>query len=153
MSQTDPIADMLTRIRNAARIRKKEVTIPSSRLKVELAKILKEEGYIRNFKVVDDNKQGILNIALKYTDDNQSVISGLRRISRPGCRLFCTRDSVPKVLDGLGIAIVSTSGGSDGDDPRQPGRVRVLKRKARVAPPPGDRGQAGGPEAGFQPGG
>src|SRR4030066_1094130 len=111
MSQTDPIADMLTRIRNAARIRKKEVTIPSSRLKVGLAKILKEEGYIRNFKVVDDNKQGILNIALKYTDDNQSVISGLRRISRPGCRLFCTRDSVPKVLDGLGIAIVSTSRG------------------------------------------
>jgi len=111
MSQTDPIADLLTRIRNAARIRKKEVTIPSSRLKVELTKILKEEGYIRNFKVVDDNKQGILNIALKYTDDNQSVISGLRRISRPGCRLFCTRDSVPKVLDGLGIAIVSTSRG------------------------------------------
>jgi small subunit ribosomal protein S8 len=111
MSQTDPIADLLTRIRNAARIRKKEVTIPSSKLKVELAKILKEEGYIRNFKVVDDNKQGMLNISLKYTDDNQSVISGLRRISRPGCRLFCTRDSVPKVLDGLGIAIVSTSKG------------------------------------------
>jgi small subunit ribosomal protein S8 len=78
---------------------------------VELAKILKEEGYIRNFKVVDDNKQGILNIALKYTDDNQSVISGLRRVSRPGCRLFCTRDSIPKVLDGLGIAIISTSKG------------------------------------------
>jgi small subunit ribosomal protein S8 len=111
MSQTDPIADLLTRIRNAARIRKKEVTIPSSKLKVELAKILKEEGYIRNFKVVDDNKQGMLNISLKYTDDNQSVIAGLRRISRPGCRLFCTRDSVPKVLDGLGIAIVSTSKG------------------------------------------
>src|SRR4030042_871449 len=111
MSQTDPIADMVTRIRNAARIRKKEVTIPSSRLKVELVKILKEEGYIRNFKVVDDNKQGILNIALKYADDNQSVISGLRRVSRPGCRLFCTRDSIPKVLDGLGIAIISTSKG------------------------------------------
>ena len=111
MSQTDPIADLLTRIRNAARIRKREVTIPSSKLKVEVAKILKEEGYIRNFKVVDDNKQGILNIALKYTDDNQSVISGLRRVSRPGCRLFCTRDSIPKVLDGLGIAIISTSKG------------------------------------------
>jgi small subunit ribosomal protein S8 len=111
MSQTDPIADLLTRIRNAARIRKKEVAIPSSKLKVELAKILKEEGYIRNFKVVDDNKQGILNIVLKYTDDNQSVISGLRRISRPGCRLYCTRDSIPKVLDGLGIAVVSTSKG------------------------------------------
>ena len=111
MSQTDPIADLLTRIRNAARIRKREVTIPSSKLKVELVKILKEEGYIRNFKVVDDNKQGILNIALKYTDDNQSVISGLRRVSRPGCRLFCTRDSIPKVLDGLGIAVISTSKG------------------------------------------
>jgi small subunit ribosomal protein S8 len=111
MSQTDPIADLLTRIRNAARIRKREVTVPSSKLKLELAKILKEEGYIRNFKVVDDHKQGILNIALKYTDDNQSVISGLRRISRPGCRLFCTRDSIPKVLDGLGIAIISTSKG------------------------------------------
>jgi small subunit ribosomal protein S8 len=111
MSQTDPIADLLTRIRNAALIRKREVAIPSSKLKVELAKILKEEGYIRNFKVVDDNKQGVLNIALKYTDDNQSVISGLRRVSRPGCRLFCTRDSIPKVLDGLGIAIISTSKG------------------------------------------
>jgi small subunit ribosomal protein S8 len=111
MSQTDPIADLLTRIRNAARIRKREVSIPSSKLKVEIAKILKEEGYIRNFKAIDDNKQGILNIALKYTDDNQSVISGLRRISRPGCRLYCTRDSIPKVLDGLGVAIISTSRG------------------------------------------
>ncbi len=111
MSQTDPIADMLTRIRNAARVRKREVVIPSSKLKVEIAKILKEEGYIRNFKVIDDNKQGILNIALKYTDDNLSVISGLRRISRPGCRLYCTRDSIPKVLDGLGIAVISTSRG------------------------------------------
>jgi small subunit ribosomal protein S8 len=111
MSQTDPIADMLTRVRNAARVKKKEVVIPSSRLKVEIAKILKEEGYIRNFKAIDDNKQGILSIALKYTDDGQSVISGLRRISRPGCRLFCTRESIPKVLDGLGVAIVSTSKG------------------------------------------
>ncbi len=111
MSQTDPIADMLTRVRNAARVKKKDVTIPASKLKVEIAKILKEEGYIRNFKAIDDNKQGILSIALKNTDDGQSVISGLRRISRPGCRLFCTRESVPKVLDGLGIAIVSTSKG------------------------------------------
>jgi small subunit ribosomal protein S8 len=111
MSQTDPIADMLTRVRNAARVKKKEVVIPSSKLKVEIAKLLKEEGYIRNFKAIDDNKQGVLNIALKYTDDGQSVISGLRRVSRPGCRLFCTRDSVPKVLNGLGIAIVSTSKG------------------------------------------
>ncbi|MEW5902280.1 MAG: 30S ribosomal protein S8 [Acidobacteriota bacterium] len=111
MSQTDPIADLLTRIRNAARIKKREVAVPSSKLKVEIAKILREEGYIRNFKVIDDKKQGTLNISLKYTDDNQSIISGLRRVSRPGCRLFCTRDSVPKVLDGLGIAIISTSKG------------------------------------------
>lgn len=111
MSQTDPIADMLTSLRNAIRVKKRDVTVPSSRLKVEIAKILKEEGYIRNFKVIDDNKQGLLNIALKYTEDGQSVISGLRRVSRPGCRLFCTRDSIPKVLDGLGIAILSTSKG------------------------------------------
>lgn len=111
MSQTDPIADMLTRIRNAATVKKREVACPSSKLKVEIAKILKEEGYIRNFKVIDDDKQGILNISLKYTEDNLSVISGLRRISRPGCRLFCTKEAVPRVLDGLGIAIVSTSKG------------------------------------------
>ncbi len=111
MSQTDPIADMLTRIRNAMTVKKREVAIPSSKLKVEVAKILKEEGYIRNFKVVDDNKQGILNIALKYAEDGESVISGLRRVSRPGCRLFCTKDSIPRVLDGLGIAIISTSKG------------------------------------------
>ena len=111
MSLTDPISDMLTRIRNAIRVKKKEVSIPSSRIKVEIAKVLKEEGYIQNFRFVDDNKQGILNIALKYTDDNKSVISGLRRVSKPGCRIYCKRESVPKVLYGLGIVIVSTSGG------------------------------------------
>lgn len=111
MSVTDPIGDMLTRVRNASLIRKKDVGMPSSKLKVEIAKILKEEGYIKNFKVVDDNKQGILNITLKYTDANQSVITGVRRVSKPGCRIYCTGGSVPKVLDGLGIAIVSTSKG------------------------------------------
>lgn len=111
MSLTDPIADMLTRIRNAVRAKKKEVNLPSSRLKVEIARILKEEGYIRNYKVIEDNKQGILNIVLKYTDDNRSVISGLRRVSKPGCRVYCTRDSVPRVLDGLGVVIISTSRG------------------------------------------
>jgi small subunit ribosomal protein S8 len=111
MSQTDPIADMLTRIRNAALIKRREVMIPSSKLKVEIARILKEEGYIRNFKVIDDNKQGILSISLKYSDDNTSVISGIRRISRPGRRLYCTRESIPKVLDGLGTAVISTSKG------------------------------------------
>lgn len=111
MSSVDPIADMLTRIRNAAKAKKKEVNIPSSRMKVELAKLLKEEGFIRNFKVIDDNKQGILNIALKYTEDNLSVISGLRRVSKPGCRIFCSKDSVPKILDGLGVVIISSSKG------------------------------------------
>ena len=111
MSLTDPIADMLTRIRNAILVKKSEVRLPSSRMKVEIAKILKEEGYIRNFKVVDDNKQGMLDISLKYNPESQSVITGLKRISKPGCRIFCKSDSIPKVLDGLGIVIVSTSGG------------------------------------------
>ncbi len=111
MTLTDPIADMLTRIRNAAMGRKKDVRIPSSRMKVEIAKILKEEGYIRNFKVVDDNLQGSLSVMLKYTEDNQSVITGLKKVSKPGCRIYCKADSIPKVLDGLGIVIVSTSTG------------------------------------------
>jgi small subunit ribosomal protein S8 len=111
MSQTDPIADMLTRIRNAVRARKKEVSLPSSGIKVEIAKILREEGFIRNYKVIEDKKQGILSIALKYAEDDQNVITGIRRISSPGCRIYCTKDSVPKVLDGLGLAIVSTSKG------------------------------------------
>jgi small subunit ribosomal protein S8 len=107
----DPIADLLTRIRNAAKSKKREVNIPSSRTKIEIVKILKEEGYVRNFKVLDDGKQGLINVTLKYGEDNASVISGLRRISKPGCRIFCTKDSVPKVLDGLGLVIVSTSKG------------------------------------------
>jgi small subunit ribosomal protein S8 len=111
MSITDPIADMLTRMRNAALIKRKDVSMPSSRLKVEIAKILKDEGYIKNFKVIDDDKQGILNITLKYTEANQSVITGMRRVSKPGCRIYCTQDSLPKVLDGLGIAVISTSKG------------------------------------------
>ena len=111
MSLTDPIADMLTRIRNAYIVKKRDVNIPSSRMKVEIAKILKEEGYIKNFKVIDDNKQGILNITLKYNEKSESVISGLRRVSRPGCRIYCNKESIPKVLDGLGIVILSTSDG------------------------------------------
>jgi small subunit ribosomal protein S8 len=111
MTLTDPIADMLTRIRNAIVVKKKEVSMPSSRMKVEIAKVLKEEGYIKNFKVIDDNKQGVLNLILKYKEDNENVISGLRRVSRPGCRIYCKRDSIPKVLGGLGIAIISTSKG------------------------------------------
>ncbi|NQT79879.1 MAG: 30S ribosomal protein S8 [Candidatus Aminicenantes bacterium] len=111
MTLTDPIADMLTRIRNAVRVRKKDVNIPSSRMKVEIAKILKNEGYIRNFKVIEKNKQSILNLTLKYTEKNESVISGLGRASRPGCRVYCKEDSIPKTLGGLGIVILSTSKG------------------------------------------
>ncbi len=107
----DSIADLLTRIRNAVRTKKREVNVPSSRMMVEVVKILKEEGYIRNFKVIDDAKQGVLNITLKYGEDGKSVISGLRRVSTPGCRIYCTKNSVPKVLDGLGLLIVSTSKG------------------------------------------
>ena len=114
MSHTDPIADMLTRLRNAARARKREVAMPSSRMKIEIAKILKDEGYIRNFKVLDDAKQGVLTLMLKYGEDNASVITGLRRISTPGCRVYCTNDSIPQVLGGIGLAVISTSRGIAG---------------------------------------
>lgn len=111
MTMTDPIADMLTRIRNAAMAKKKEVRIPSSRMKIEIAKILKDEGYIKSFRVMEGNIQGVLNILLRYTDDGESVISGLSRVSKPGCRIYCKAESVPKALDGLGIVILSTSKG------------------------------------------
>jgi small subunit ribosomal protein S8 len=102
---------MLARMRNASLIKRKDVSLPSSKVKIEIAKILKEEGFIKNYKVIEDDKQGILNISLKYTDANQSVITGTRRVSKPGCRIYCTRDAVPKVLDGLGVAVISTSRG------------------------------------------
>jgi small subunit ribosomal protein S8 len=111
MTLTDPIADLLTRIRNSIMVKQKELSIPSSRVKVEIAKVLKEEGYITNFKVIDDNKQGVLKIILKYTKDNESVITGLKRVSKPGCRIYCRKDSIPKVLAGLGIVVISTSKG------------------------------------------
>ena len=107
----DTLSDLLTRIRNGAKSKKREVNMPSSRLGVEVVKILKDEGYVKNYKVIDDKKQGILSVTLKYTEENRSVISGLKRVSTPGCRVYCTRDSVPKVLDGLGLVIVSTSRG------------------------------------------
>lgn len=107
----DSLSDLLTRIRNGVKAKKREVNIPSSRLGIEVVKILKEEGYVKNYKVIDDKKQGILNVTLKYAEDNRSVISGLKRISKPGCRIYCTKDSVPKVLDGLGLVVVSTSRG------------------------------------------
>jgi small subunit ribosomal protein S8 len=107
----DSLSDLLTRIRNGAKSKKREVSAPSFRLGVEVVKILKEEGYIKSYKVIDDKKQGVLNVTLKYAEDNRNAISGLKRISTPGCRVYCTRDSVPKALDGLGLVIVSTSRG------------------------------------------
>jgi len=111
MSLTDPVADMLTRLRNALQAKKKDVNIPSSRMKVEIAKILKDEGYIKNFRITEDSKQGRLNLTLKYTNENESVITEIRRTSRPGCRIYCNKDSIPKILGGMGIVILSTSEG------------------------------------------
>lgn len=111
MVMTDPIADMLTRIRNANSVKHESVDIPSSKLKVEIARILKDEGFIREYKVIEDGKQGILRIYLKYTPQKDQVIQGLKRISKPGLRVYANKDEVPRVLGGLGIAILSTSKG------------------------------------------
>jgi small subunit ribosomal protein S8 len=107
---TDPIADMLTRIRNAAHIKADKVDIPISKIKLEIAKILKEEGFIRAYKILKDRKQGILRIIPKYID-NDSVLAGLRRISKPGRRVYVAKDEIPKVMGGLGVAILTTSRG------------------------------------------
>jgi small subunit ribosomal protein S8 len=111
MSVTDPIADYLTRLRNANTALHEKVEVPSSRLKLEITKILKEEGFIKSYKVVEDNKQGILRINLKYGPDNERVISGLKRTSKPGLRVYVGKDEIPTVLGGLGMAILSTSQG------------------------------------------
>jgi len=108
---TDPIADMLTRIRNANTMRYKEVEIPSSKIKVEIARILKEEGYINDYKIKKNNIQDIIVLNLKYGENKERVITGLKRISKPGLRVYANAFEVPKVLNGLGIAIVSTSKG------------------------------------------
>lgn len=108
---TDPIADMLTRIRNGNNARHKSVELPSSKIKKEIANILLNEGYIKSFDVVDDDKQGIIKIDLKYAESGERVISGLKRISKPGLRVYVKCEDVPKVLGGLGIAIISTSKG------------------------------------------
>ena len=108
---TDPIADMLTRIRNGNKANHKKITVPSSNEKKAIAQILLDEGFITGFNVEEDNKQGILTIDLKYTENGERVISGLRRISKPGLRVYVKAHEVPKVLDGLGTAIISTSKG------------------------------------------
>ena len=111
MSMTDPIADMLTRIRNGAMAKKETVDIPSSNVKVEIAKVLKDEGYIGAYKVTKDGKQGILTVTLKYDENKKSVVEGIKRVSKPGSRIYVNNDSVPKVINGYGIAILSTSKG------------------------------------------
>lgn len=111
MQTTDPIADMLTRIRNASSAKHDSVDIPSSKMKVAIAEILNDEGYIKGYQIIDDNKQGIIRITLKYGARKEKVITGLKRISKPGLRVYAGKDELPRVYKGLGIAIISTSVG------------------------------------------
>jgi small subunit ribosomal protein S8 len=111
MVMSDPIADMLTRIRNANTVRHETVEIPASTIKKEIAEILKKEGFIRDAEYIEDNKQGIIRVFLKYGPNNERVISGLKRISKPGLRVYTKSTEIPRVLGGLGIAIISTSKG------------------------------------------
>jgi small subunit ribosomal protein S8 len=111
LSMTDPLADMLTRIRNASTARHEKVDIPASKLKLELARILKEEGYIKNYKLSKDDKQGTIRVFLKYEENKRPVIEGIRRVSKPGRRVYAGNEEIPRMLGGLGISIVSTSRG------------------------------------------
>ena len=111
MTMTDPIADMLTRIRNANTVKHETVDVPASNIKKEIARILLEEGFVRGYDVIEDGKQGIIRIQLKYGQMSERVITGLKRISKPGMRVYAAKDEVPKVLNGLGISIISTSKG------------------------------------------
>ncbi len=111
MVMTDPVADFLTRIRNGNMVMHQTVEVPGSKMKVGLAKILKEEGYIKDFEYIEDGKQGIIRLYLKYGPNKEKVITGLKRISKPGLRVYVQKDEMPKVLGGLGTAIISTSKG------------------------------------------
>lgn len=111
MVMTDPIADLLTRIRNANMVRHEKLEVPASNIKKDIAEILKREGFVRDVEYIEDNKQGIIRIFLKYGGNNERVITGLKRISKPGLRVYAKANEVPKVLNGLGIALVSTSQG------------------------------------------
>jgi len=111
MNMTDPIADMITRIRNGVRARLPKVDVPASKLKGEIARILKHEGYIANFKLIEDRHQGTLRVYLKYGPGWERVITDLQRVSRPGCRIYCGKGDIPRVYGGLGINILSTSQG------------------------------------------
>jgi len=109
--KSDPVADLLTRIRNASRAEHEKVDIPSSRLKIRICEILKDEGFIKNFRVLEDDKQGTLRVYLKYGVGNEKMISGLVRVSTPGRRVYVTHDKIPSILAGMGVALVSTSRG------------------------------------------
>ena len=111
MTMTDPIADMLTRIRNANTVKHETVDVPASNIKKEIVRILLEEGFVRGYDVIEDEKQGIIRIQLKYGQAGEKVIQGIKRISKPGMRVYTNADEIPKVLNGLGIAIISTSKG------------------------------------------
>lgn len=111
MVMTDPIADMLTRIRNANKMRHEKVMIPGSKLKLEILNVLKNEGFVEDVEFKKDNKQGTISVTLKYTKENERVIKGLKRISKPGLRIYAEAEKLPKVLNGLGIAVISTSKG------------------------------------------
>jgi small subunit ribosomal protein S8 len=123
VTMSDPVADMLTRIRNANMVHHDKVEVPGSGIKRSIAQILKDEGFIRDFDWTEDNKQGVLRVYMKYGPNKEKVINGLKRISKPGLRVYVHRDGVPKVLGGLGIAILSTSRGVLSD--RQARRERV----------------------------
>ncbi|MGL5440287.1 MAG: 30S ribosomal protein S8 [Filifactoraceae bacterium] len=111
MTMTDPIADMLTRVRNANTVKHETVDIPASNIKKEIARILLEEGFIKGYDVTEDGKQGLIRLQLKYGKDGERVISGIKRISKPGMRVYADTDNIPKVLNGLGISVISTSKG------------------------------------------
>ncbi len=111
MTMTDPIADMLTRIRNANTVKHETVDIPASNMKKAIAEILLQEGFVKGYDVIEDGKQGIIRVQLKYGKNKEKVISGMKKISKPGLRVYAKRDEIPKVLGGLGIAILSTSNG------------------------------------------
>jgi len=113
---TDPIADMLTRIRNANMAKLEKVDVPASKMKIEITKILKDKGFVKSFKVLRDRKQGVIRITMKYLEGHEKVITGLKRISKPGRRVYVDRTGVPKVMGGYGIAILSTSRGIMSDE-------------------------------------
>jgi small subunit ribosomal protein S8 len=111
MAVTDPIADLINRIRNGQKARFDKVDIPASLMKTGIARLLKEEGYIKNFKLIRDNKQGVLRIQLKYDENREGSIIGAKRVSKPGCRVYVGHDEIPRIMNGMGISILSTSKG------------------------------------------